>query len=147
MEIVEMDLMQAQIGSLATDVSRLEAKVAEGGGGTGKYLIYEATSTDPTYAFWELTTPLVMSSAEVQDILKNEPSHLILRLTMNNPELGLYFDMTPAYITTSGEMLSCHFSGILAYPPASINPTFMMSTTYTQGSSGITAVNFNRTVL
>ena len=28
METVEMDLMQAQIGSLATDVSRLEAKVA-----------------------------------------------------------------------------------------------------------------------
>ena len=33
METVEMDLMQAQIGSLATDVSRLEAKVAKGGGG------------------------------------------------------------------------------------------------------------------
>lgn len=32
METVEMDLMQAQIGSLATDVSRLEAKVAAGGG-------------------------------------------------------------------------------------------------------------------
>lgn len=31
METVEMDLMQAQIGSLATDVSRLEAKVAEVG--------------------------------------------------------------------------------------------------------------------
>ncbi len=31
METVEMDLMQAQIGSLATDVSRLEAKVAKGG--------------------------------------------------------------------------------------------------------------------
>ena len=34
METVEMDLMQAQIGSLATDVARLEAKVAAGGGGT-----------------------------------------------------------------------------------------------------------------
>ena len=33
METVEMDLMQAQIGSLATDVSRLEAKVAKGGNG------------------------------------------------------------------------------------------------------------------
>ena len=33
METVEMDLMQAQIGCLATDVSRLEAKVAGGGGG------------------------------------------------------------------------------------------------------------------
>ena len=31
METVEMDLMQAQIGSLATDLARLEAKVAEGG--------------------------------------------------------------------------------------------------------------------
>lgn len=33
METIEMDLMQAQIGSLASDVSRLEAKVAAGGGG------------------------------------------------------------------------------------------------------------------
>lgn len=32
METVEMDLLQAQIGSLATDVSRLEAKVSKGGG-------------------------------------------------------------------------------------------------------------------
>ena len=35
METVEMDLLQAQIGSLATDVSRLEAKVSAGGGGGG----------------------------------------------------------------------------------------------------------------
>lgn len=39
METVEMDLMQAQIGSLATDVSRLEAKVSKGGGG-GTLQIY-----------------------------------------------------------------------------------------------------------
>ena len=33
METIQMDIMQAQIGSLATDVSRLEAKVSKGGGG------------------------------------------------------------------------------------------------------------------
>lgn len=43
METVEMDLMQAQIGSLATDVSRLEAKMAAGGGGGGVMV----TLTDP----------------------------------------------------------------------------------------------------
>lgn len=50
METVEMDLMQAQIGSLATDVARLEAKVAAGGGGGGNGRVVVIPTTNVTVA-------------------------------------------------------------------------------------------------
>ena len=52
MDIVQMNLMQAQIGSLATDLARLEAKVAKGGGGGGGVFLIKQTepgSLDKTF--------------------------------------------------------------------------------------------------
>lgn len=44
METIEMDLMQAQIGELATEVTRLAGKVAQGGGGNGRVIVIPTTN-------------------------------------------------------------------------------------------------------
>ena len=86
METVEMDLMQAQIGSLATDVSRLEARVTD----STKSKTIVITNEDI-----KDVTPISVNSFSfdmVDDALKDK---IFNAVKSGNTEIYMMMDMRP----------------------------------------------------
>ena len=117
METIQMDIMQAQIGSLATDVSRLEAKVGNGGGA----LIVDFTldNDDPTTGTSSKTTQEIAdawrSGMPVYGRIHTEGLEdpddygdiifTIQRVTYNPTHTGNEYEATFASIAQSGHLI------------------------------------------